>query len=379
MKRERVEEATMQPGSPARIQISGQIREGQPLDASLEKRDVRVTVIRGGASINGYYYSEDALKAIAGLLENAQAYVDHANGPASGPARSVRDIVGFYRDAAFVPPDEETPGGRVEATLHILESAAWLWSVIREACLLGNPGLIGLSIDIYGTWQPRPRMKEGQALKEVTSVLSLNSCDIVTRPSAGGAFQHILHHLDHETFPHEGAFPMHEELQAEATSPTENELAGAQAARERVQEQQQAEPTAREARKLLEELRVERAQLALERRLLECALPEAIKAQLRERYQGRVFEMADLERDLSAQRQMLAEITESGLIRGHGYEKPLFSTQITEAEKVQAAFDRMFDLEIDSRFGGIRGFTSIREAYARVTGDASVSGLSGQT
>src|SRR5689334_18993786 len=120
MKRERAEEATRRTDSPARLQISGQIREGQQLDANPAKRDVRVTVIRGGASINGYYYSEDALRAIAGLMENAQAYVDHANGPASGSARSVRDVVGFYRDAALVPPDEETPGGRVEATLHIL-------------------------------------------------------------------------------------------------------------------------------------------------------------------------------------------------------------------------------------------------------------------
>ncbi|HEU5378015.1 MAG TPA: hypothetical protein VFV38_21550, partial [Ktedonobacteraceae bacterium] len=97
---------------------------------------------------------------------------------------------------------------------------------------------------------------------------------------------------------------------------------------------------------------------------------------LRERYQGRIFEISELERDLTSQRQLLAELAESGLIRDHGYEKPLLSTQITEAEKVQAAFDRMFDLEIDSRFGNLRGFTSIREAYARVTGDASISGLS---
>ena len=39
----------------------------------------------------------------------------------------------------------------------------------------------------------------------------------------------------------------------------------------------------------------------------------------------------------------------------------------------------MFDLDVDSKFGAIRGFSSIREAYARVTGDASISGLSGQT
>ncbi len=379
------EETPLPAGTPARLQISGQICEGR--EANLEERDVRVTVIRGGSSINGYYYSAEALQAIAGLMENAQAYVDHANGPASGATRSVRDIVGFYRDASFIAPDTHTPGGRVEATLHILESAEWLWSTIREACLLGNPGLIGLSIDIYGTWQPLndPRMKEGRVLKEVTGVLALNSCDIVTRPSAGGAFQHILHSIERETtdpqstIPHEGAFLMHDELQVQAAaSPaaTAENANTPSASPERVQEQLPGNPLAQETRTLLEELRVERAQLALERRLLECALPETIKTRVRERYQGRIFEMSELERELTSQRQLLAELAETGLIRDHGYEKPVLGAQITEAEKVQAAFDRMFDLEVDSRFGNIRGFSSIREAYARVTGDASVAGLS---
>lgn len=148
---------------------------------------------------------------------------------------------------------------------------------------------------------------------------------------------------------------------------------------QRMQEVLQDEPAPQEARTLLAELRLERAQLALERRLLECALPDAVKTRVRERYQGRVFEMSELEHDLASQRQMLADLSEAGMIRGHGYEKPAIGSQITEAEKVQAAFDRMFDLEIDSRFGPMRGFTSIREAYARVTGDAGVSGLGNAT
>lgn len=398
------EDMSPAPDQPVRLRISGQICEGQQLEASgAGKRDVRVTVIRGGTSINGYYYSPEALQAISGLLENAQAYVDHANGQAGNATRSVRDVVGFYRDASYVPPDALTPEGRVEATLHILESAQWLWSMICEAALLGNPGLIGLSIDIFGTWQPRagPAVREGRALKEVTGVLALNSCDVVTRPSAGGAFQHILHDLaepqrargallhsqDQDDFPHianspinphEGAFPMHDEqaINPHVSTEPENEPV---ASPQRVQEVLQDEPAPQEARTLLAELRLERAQLALERRLLECALPDAVKTRVRERYQGRVFEMSELERDLASQRQMLADLSEAGMIRGHGYEKPAIGSQITEAEKVQAAFDRMFDLEIDSRFGPMRGFTSIREAYARVTGDAGVSGLGNAT
>ncbi|MGH2510171.1 MAG: hypothetical protein ACRDHZ_22565, partial [Ktedonobacteraceae bacterium] len=274
------------PYMPAHLRIAGQICEGQHLD---EKRDVRVTIIRGGASINGYYYTPDVLQSIAGLLENAQAYVDHT----SGPTRSVRDVVGFYQDAAYVSADAETPGGRVEATLHVLASADWLWSMICEACALNNPGLIGLSIDIYGTWQPLPsppgaQAKNEQALKEVTGVLALNSCDVVTRPSAGGAFQHILHNLvdnPHTAFSPEGAFPMHD--QSNDLSPTEANAftQHAQASPEQPQEQPTNQPEVQEARQLLAELRIERAQLALERRLLECTLPERIKTRLRKRYQ----------------------------------------------------------------------------------------------
>src|SRR5579884_284183 len=137
------------------IRIEGHICEGQQLSSSDEKREVRVTVIRGGASANGYYYNEAALQTIAGLLEHAQAYVDHARSEADNAVRSVRDMVGFYHSPAYVPPDPSTPGGRVDATLHILESADWLWSMVKEACALGHPELIGLSIDIYGMWQPR--------------------------------------------------------------------------------------------------------------------------------------------------------------------------------------------------------------------------------
>src|SRR5579884_1379573 len=72
---------------------------------------------------------------------------------------------------------------------------------------------------------------------------------------------------------------------------------------------------------------------------------------------------------------MMAHLTREGLIRGHGYEKPQVGQMITEAEKVQAAFDLMFDLEVDStKFAGVRAFRGIHEAYTRVTGDASVMG-----
>ncbi|HEV2661434.1 MAG TPA: hypothetical protein VGU68_12580, partial [Ktedonobacteraceae bacterium] len=105
----------------AAIRIEGYIREGQALDA--RGHAVQVTVIQGGQSKNGFTYNEAVLTAIAQLLEGAQAYVDHALG--NNDARSVRDIVGFYHDTRYVPPDTTSTHGRVDATLHILESADW--------------------------------------------------------------------------------------------------------------------------------------------------------------------------------------------------------------------------------------------------------------
>ncbi len=130
------------------IRIEGHIKEGQALDT--QGHAVHVTVIQGGQSKNGFTYNEAVLQAIAQLLEGAQAYVDHA--ASDNDPRSVRDIVGFYHDARYVPPGAASTHGRVDATLHIMEGADWLWSLIQEACTLGHPELIGLSIDIFGPY-----------------------------------------------------------------------------------------------------------------------------------------------------------------------------------------------------------------------------------
>ncbi len=378
------------------IQVEGRICEGQAFG---ERREVRVTVLQGGASANGYYYGPAALQAVARLVEGAQAYLDHNTSSAN---RSVRDIVGFYRDALYVAsqPGEGNGNGHVEATLHILESAQWLWTLIKEAVALGRPELIGLSIDIYGTLQPLTEARSGRRLQEVTTVLALNSCDVVTRPSAGGVFQHILHEKDQawqraiagtaagrqkgaglvKTIPG-GIMEQAQETMAgeQVETPPANEAASqAEAVTQHV-----TEASALNTEELLRELRLERAQLMLERRLAESVLPEAVRGAIRQKFAGRIFEAAELDRELTLNRQMLAELTQAGLVRGHGFERPEIGSQITEAEKIQLAFDLMFDKNGDlvsdaerARLGNIRGFQSIREAYARVTGDASVAGIS---
>src|SRR5262249_42213856 len=94
----------------------------------------------------------------------------------------------------YIPPEPGQAHGKVIADLHILGAASWLWSLISEAVEIGKPDLVGLSIDIFGHWHH----DQSHDAKAVTRVVALNSCDIVTRPSAGGSLNHILHSVETE-------------------------------------------------------------------------------------------------------------------------------------------------------------------------------------
>lgn len=368
------------------LHIESCIIEGQHLNK--EGHEVRVTILAGGTSKNGFAYDTKALQNIAQMMEGARAYADHARTAADQTNRSIRDVVGFYKDVEYI-----TEGvGRVDGTLHIFEASDWLWSMIAESVQLGRPELIGLSIDIFGQWQHN----EATKAKHVTSVVSLNSCDIVTRPSAGGAFRRILHSDTSSTPVEESTSPTVEKTQPltpnsiqgepttmgdkatttqdsqEQTTPTTP--ATQTPTNSQILEQQALLETQRvQVEQLMAQARLERAELSLTRRLQESILPAAVKENIKQKFTGRVFEDSELDADMTSALNMMAQLTRDGLVRGNGYDKAaVTSGQITEAEKVQAAFDRMFDLEVDAKFGSGHGFTSIREAYARVTGDASL-------
>jgi len=373
---------------PTIIQLEGQIIEARDMSQSDQPgHEVRATVIRGGKSKNGYSYDAKALQTIANMLEGAHAYADHSQSDAL--TRSVRDIIGFYHNAQYIPASQdEQSTGRVDADLHLFESADWLWSLIQEAAAVKRPELIGLSIDILGQWQHN---RESQA-KDITQIIALNSCDVVTRPSAGGAFKRILHHEtndqgDTNDMPEEQTTHVQNSQQntnppaippttpataAPTTTPTSQSHI--------LEQQQQLEQLRVQVEQQLKDARQQRAELCLERRLQESILPSAVKDQIKNRFTGRIFEESELDADMTQALSMMAQLAKDGLIRGNNYEKTV-SGMVSEAEKVQAAMDRMFDLEIDTtRLGNIRPFGGIREAYARVTGDSSaLGGITGNT
>lgn len=140
------------------------------------------------------------------------------------------------------------------------------------------------------------------------------------------------------------------------------------------QEQQREIAKAREEmQKLMEAAKLDRAQVLLERRLQESILPQAVQETVKGRFKDRIFEEEELNKELQSAMEMMASLTNSGLVKGHSYDKAtIIGSQITESEKVAAAFDLLFDMEIDPKFGKLPRFTGIREAYEIVTGGHNV-------
>jgi hypothetical protein len=386
-----------------RIVLEGRLREaaasaGQVGKAGADagRREVDVIALRSGVSKNGFFYTPEVVGSLVALLEGAQAFADHP-GPQDRPERSVRDLVGFYRGARV--EEQQAAAGRsgeaaVVATLHVMASAGWLWSMLREALEQGVPGLVGISIDVQALLETRRDAATGQTVRAVTRFVALNSCDVVTRPSAGGRIVGIHQESAGQARKRAGGMRAMEETVDMSGWSSYKEQEAREGQRVRETEGWNAkgaplpEPTTPEevaalradAARALEAAqqaqRLAECELLLGRRLHESHLPGPVVEKLRRRFGGRVFEAHELERALTEEREVLAALAGLGLIREMGYEKPVVSSVVTEAEKIQAAFDRMFDVEVDARFAGVRAFSGIREAYARVSGDPTVRGIS---
>jgi hypothetical protein len=153
--------------------------------ASLDAANMtmRVTLIKPGWSANGRYYSKPMLKEAVAKFDGTKAYADH---PAKSeakerPERSVRDVVGFYKD----PKQEED--GRLTAALRFTDEPLFK---LAEVAIKENPSLIGLSINALG----RTVLGEAEGKKGVIveAIEKANSTDIVTTPAAGGKFDTLL-------------------------------------------------------------------------------------------------------------------------------------------------------------------------------------------
>jgi phage major head subunit gpT-like protein len=298
---------------------------------------IDVTLIRPGTSKNGITYSPEVLTAAAPLFEGARAFVDHAD----NPSRSVRDLVGSY---SAVRAD----AAGIHATLTLVPGEDWLWNRIRAAA--DTPDLFGLSIDALGN------VEESQSGRHVTQLVAVNSVDLVSRPAAGGAINRILHSAEGADMTTASATP---------AAPAENpELAAGLAA---LREEMNAQlATVQETAQ--RELAVARAEAILHQALREAQLPEVVEKKLLKRFAGTAFEPQQLTEAIDDERDTLASLAAAPAVTGHGAEKPPISVGMSELDRVQAAFDGLFDLHESEAARAVPRLSGIREAFLVATG-----------
>ncbi len=348
------------------------------------KHVVEVTLIRAGTSKNGNAYAPAVLREAAPLFEGVRAFADHPK-PGDLPERSVRDLVGHYRQVHF---DE---AGRLRAQLHLVPGNDWLFHLLQEAARY--PDLCGVSIDADGEVDARSRPRTVKAIHRVSSV------DIVTRPAAGGTVERILQsdgaatpagdgpQYQKDTTSMTDATPQQEANQP-APDPGLASLVEAQAAelrqaREelaRVQsilnpaQAQQPDPNARISQ-LVEQLQRdrdnERAQRVVHAKIAEANLPEPVSKKLHKRFADAGWHaelIEQLDAAITDEKETLAALTSAGQVTGMGgYEKAI-SVGMSEYDQVQAAFDALFDIHESDAARSVPRFSGIREAFRVATG-----------
>ena len=350
----------------AELALLAPLREAE-LDAP--RREVAVTVLRQGLSRNGRYFTPRALQDVAAQLDGLKAFADHPPPAADGAGapRSVRDVVGFYREPRL-------EGDRVRAVLHIFSSAGWLWSLVQEAVEMGRPDVLGLSIDSLAS--VRAQRRDGKTVQVVENIPALRSCDVVTRAAAGGAFERVLAAQDNPDTEEDA-------LQGDDVTDTVNDRphAGAETTDTPHTEEVQMEDTTTQTTdaRLAEAEAKLACMTTLNERLDTAALPAALTRKLRRRFAGQTFTTEVLEQAVQDEVETVRALTGSANgVRGAGAEKTRVSMGAAGAERglaaIEAGLARLLGVRDAAADEPVPAWSSIREAYVQITGDAEIRG-----
>lgn len=100
-------------------------------------------------------------------------------------------------------------------------------------------------------------------------------------------------------------------------------------------------------------------------------LPAAVQDKLSKQFSGKIFELETLQGAIRMEKEMLDRLMGSGTVQCAGQMRVVRDS----GEKLQAAFDKMFDVRIGDNLRDVPGFTSLRAAYVEMTGDSDVTGV----
>lgn len=192
----------------------------QPSRDALGPTRFRAVLIEEGLGNlgDGFYYTKEALKSMAPILEGKKIYADHpsASEDVDRPERSVRDVGGHYENVEYM---ESEGRGRLEADAIVLpdEPYRWMRALMRHAADYGkthpDKSFVGLSINAMGDSKEQnasefleqhsipesamPKLRKAietglDKVRVVSEITDAVSVDLVTEAGAGGKILEIL-------------------------------------------------------------------------------------------------------------------------------------------------------------------------------------------
>jgi len=356
----------------------------------------RVQVVEYGMGKDGRInWPRGPLVAAIGLYENAKVFAlnESQHQAMQKPfGKSVKELVGWLKNATDT-------GTGIEADLFILKSAKWLRDALVDSHERGNPDLLGLSHDVAAKAVVK-RGPDGKSYKEPVEIVAVQ-VDVVYDPTNNGKFIRMAAAAavsqggDEDMFERlmAGLAKARPELHKQITDGMANgsitedkavEMIAAATVKDAGAENNETLVAAVVAgikdlvkgkdngSAELNEVKLLAAGMTLDRELEASKLPPRSQANLRKRFEGKVFKVEDLKAAIIDEKALVDELTGSGNITGAGGGR--VEVLRSGVEKMQAAFDKMFGVRVDDKYKDVPAMKSLRAAYVEMTGDTEIRG-----
>lgn len=149
---------------------------------------IQVTLIRAGASGNGNYYSDAALKEAVPMFEGVRVFVKSDTQHLKGDGKDVRNLVGAVYGVSFIE-GKATDTGSLVGAFKAIDPTDAVVTKMTEAVKRGMQGLMGLSIDALA--KTKKATRNGKPVREAVKFTKVHSVDLIVEPGAGGGLDRL--------------------------------------------------------------------------------------------------------------------------------------------------------------------------------------------
>ena len=339
-----------------------------------------VRMIVSGHTQSGRYFPDSVLQEAMPLFEGARSYVNHPAEDYNGGDRPINTLVGWYENVTL------KEGDGLYADWHILTNSGvpWLKPLLLELSDEGKLDLIGLSL--LGLGKSTFKKQDGKVVKYSEGISYVRSVDLVDIPGAGGKVIENLKESDDNKVRSE--LMSLEGMTIEELKESNPELYGeilklgtpvsvvddppASGVQEKIDNTSSNQDT--QLTEAIHRLEVREHNSILADALRESNLPQPMKEALKKQYGDRVFKQSELDSQIEMYRESASAMVPGYMSGGipteeNTFRLPASAQIITSEEKMQAAMDRLFGLEIDEQYADVPRLSGIKEAYVAVTND----------